>query len=80
MAAVPDSSDCFDDSAILAMGIAFDRACTALRAFGTAPTVREIIAARILEVAALGVRNPEELYDQALKAFDIEKPSIVSAA
>jgi hypothetical protein len=80
MAAVPASSDCFDDSAILAMGIAFDRACTALRTFGTATTVREIIAARILEVAAQGVRNPEELFEQALKAFDIDKPSIVSAA
>ena len=34
----------FDDAATSAMGEAFDKACKSLRNFGTACTVREIIA------------------------------------
>jgi hypothetical protein len=80
MAVIPDSNGCFDDAAILAMGLAFDRACASLRGFGTAMTVQEIIATRILEAAAQGERDPARLHHQALKAFDIEESPIVSAA
>ena len=38
------------------------------------------IATRIVEAASQGERDPDRLHDQALKAFDIEKPPIVSAA
>jgi hypothetical protein len=80
MVVVPDSSFGFDEAAISAMGLAFERACSSLQASGIATTVREIIAQRILEAAAQGERDPDRLHDQALKAFDIEKPAIVSAA
>ena len=62
------------------MGLAFDRACASLRAFGTASTVREIIATRILEAAAQGERDPVQLHYQALKAFDIAEMPIELAA
>ena len=77
---IPDSSAGFDEAAISAMGVAFERACTSLQTSGIATTVRELIAMRILEAAAQGERDPIRLHDQALKAFDIEKPAIVSAA
>ena len=80
MVVIPDSSVGFDDAAIVAMAIAFDRACLSLQTFGIATTVREIIATRIVEAASQGERDPDRLHDQALKAFDIEKPPIVSAA
>jgi hypothetical protein len=80
MVVIPDSSAGFDQAAISAMGIAFERACSSLQISGIATTVREIIAQRILEAAAQGERDPDRLHDQALKAFDIEKPAIVSAA
>jgi hypothetical protein len=80
MAVMPDSNGCFDEAAISAMGLAFDRACASLRAFGTASTVREIIATRILESAAQGERDPVQLHYQALKAFDIAEMPIESAA
>jgi hypothetical protein len=77
---IPDSSAGFDEAAISAMGVAFERACTSLQTSGIATTVRELIAMRILEAAAQGERDPIRLHDQALKAFGIEKPAIVSAA
>ena len=80
MVFIPDSSGGFDQAAISAMGIAFERACSSLQISGIATTVREIIAQRILEAAAQGERDPDRLHDRALKAFDIEKPAIVSAA
>jgi hypothetical protein len=80
MVVVPDSSVGFDEATISAMGVAFERACTSLQTGGIATTVREIIAMRILEAAAQGERDPVRLHDQALKAFDIEKPPVVSAA
>jgi hypothetical protein len=79
MVVVPDSNVGFDQATISAMGVAFERACTSLQICGIATTVREIIATRILEAAAQGERDPVRLHDQALKAFDIEKPPVVSA-
>ena len=49
----------FDDEAILAMAQAYDRACDALRTFGNASAVREIVAQQIIEVAAQGERDPD---------------------
>jgi hypothetical protein len=57
----------FDDAATLAMGEAFDRACKSLRNIGSA--VREITANRIIELAKNGERDPDRLYEQALKTF-----------
>jgi hypothetical protein len=66
----------FDDAATLAMGEAFDRTCKSLRIIGDTATVRAIIAARIIEVAKSGERDPARLYGQALKAFRIEDMSM----
>ena len=63
----------FDDEAVLAMALAYDRACGLLRSFGNASSVQEIIAKRIIEVAAQGERDPYELRRQALRALGIEE-------
>jgi hypothetical protein len=67
----------FDDAATSAMGEAFDKACKSLRSFGTACTVREIIAKRIVAVARNGERDPARLHEQALIPFGIEDMSIL---
>ena len=59
------------------MGEAFDKACKSLRSFGTACTVREIIAKRIVAVATNGERNPARLHEQALLALGIEDMSML---
>jgi hypothetical protein len=69
----------FDDKTILAMALAYDRACGLLRSFGNASTVQEI-AKRIVEVAAQGERDPDRLRDQALEALGIEETPKPSAA
>jgi len=67
----------FDDTATSLMGEAFDKACKSLRSFGTACTVREIIAKRIIAVATNGERDPARLRDQALLALGIEETSML---
>ena len=64
---IPIRITSFDNSATLAMGEAFDRACKSLRNIGSA--VREITANRIIELAKNGERDPARLYEQALKTF-----------
>ena len=59
------------------MGKAFDQACKSLRNFGSACTVREIIAKRIIDAAKNGERDPARLYEQALKAFGIDDTSML---
>jgi hypothetical protein len=65
----------FDDAATLAMGEAFDRACKSLQNFGSA--VPAIVADRIIDVAKNGERDPNRLYEQALKVFGFEDVSIL---
>jgi hypothetical protein len=63
----------FDDSAILAMAIAYERTCSSLQSPGIATTVREIIGKQIIEAAKQGERDPNILYQQALQALGIEE-------
>ncbi len=63
----------FDGEAMRAMGEAYDQACEVLGNFGTAVTVREIMAKRFIEVANTGERDPSSLYRQALKTLDIDE-------
>jgi len=63
----------FDDKTIGAMALAYDRACGSLRSSGIQSTVREVIAKRIIEVAAQGERDPDQLHDRALAALGIEE-------
>ena len=74
---IPIQNVAFDDAATSAMGEAFDKACKSLRSFGTACTVREIIAKRIIAVATNGERDPARLRDQALLALGIEETSML---
>jgi tartrate dehydratase beta subunit/fumarate hydratase class I family protein len=50
------------------MGETFDRASQSLLIFGSALTVRAIIAERIIEVTKNGECDPGRLYEQALVA------------
>ena len=77
MSSIPIQNVAFDDTATSAMGEAFDKACKSLRSFGTACTVREIIAKRIITVATNGDRDPARLRDQALLALGIEETSML---
>jgi hypothetical protein len=74
---IPIQNVTFDDTATSAMGEAFDKACKSLRSFGTACTVREIIAKRIVAVATNGERDPARLHQQALIPFGIEDMSVL---
>ena len=74
---IPIQNVAFDDTATSAMGEAFDRACKSLRSFGTACTVRGIIAKRIIAVARNGERDPARLHQQALIPFGIEDMSML---
>ena len=77
MSSIPIQNVAFDDTATSAMGEAFDKACKSLRSFGTACTVREIIAKRIIAAAKNGERDVTHLYEQALQAFGIEDKSLL---
>ena len=76
MSSIPIQNVAFDDTATSAMGEAFDKACKSLRSFGTACTVREIIAKRIVTVKN-GERDPARLHEQALIPFGIEDMSML---
>ncbi|MGB8235650.1 MAG: hypothetical protein WCF35_07310 [Pseudolabrys sp.] len=75
MNVIPTQNTWFDDSATLAMGQAFDRACKSLRNFGSA--VPAIIADLIIAAAKNGERNPGRLYEQVLKAYGIDDTSML---
>ena len=77
MSSIPIQNVAFDDTATSAMGEAFDKACKSLRSFGTACTVREIIAKRIVTAAKNGERDPARLHEQALLALGIEETSML---
>ncbi len=70
----------FDDAATSAMGKAFDHACKALRNSGSAITVREIIAKRIIEAAKNGEFDPIRLHSQAIMGFSIDDVSMPSVS
>jgi hypothetical protein len=59
-------SSFFDDEATVAMGAAFDRACSSFGPFGRDDNVRELIAKRIIEAAINGERDPARLHSAGL--------------
>ena len=63
----------FDPETIHAMSDAFDRARKLLHDRGQPGVVLEIIASRIIAIAAAGERNPDQMCKQALAAFGIDR-------
>ncbi|HEX2655351.1 MAG TPA: hypothetical protein VHN11_17095 [Xanthobacteraceae bacterium] len=59
----------FDDEATRVMGEAFDEACNFLVGSPITDILRELIAARIIEVAKTGERDPACLHSRALMAL-----------
>jgi hypothetical protein len=57
----------FDPDDIQAMSMAFDDVCKALSLPNADKHSREVIAARIVELARRGERNPDRLRDRVLK-------------
>ena len=76
MIIVPTQDVFFDDEATLAMGTAFDLACSSLRYFARVERVRELVAKRIIEAAKNGERNPIRLHSQAIMGFCIDDMSM----
>jgi len=74
---VPIQDVSFDDEATLAMGAAFDTACSSV---ACADKVRELIAKRIIEAAKNGERDPIRLHSQALVGFSIDDVSMPVAS
>ena len=59
----------FDAESIRVMGIAFKCARSALHVFPSDEVLSEAVAARIIERARTGERNPEKLCDFAIAAL-----------
>jgi dephospho-CoA kinase len=70
----------FDDKALAAMIVAYDKTCRALLPSLLHPLVREVIGKQIIEAARQGERDPEILHQQALKTVGIEQTANVLAA
>ena len=56
----------FEPEATHAMSVAFDEACRALNVPHTANGAREALAARIIDFARRGERNPDQLRDRVV--------------
>jgi hypothetical protein len=59
----------FDPEATRAMGVAFEKACAALRLADRTDPVVELVAKRIIVLAKAGERNPDRLCEGVLKEF-----------
>ena len=70
----------FDDKALAAMIVAYDRACCSLQSSGLSPIVREMIGKQIIEAAKQGERDPQVLHRQALEAVAIDTTAHIIAA
>jgi hypothetical protein len=61
----------FDPEMTRIMGDAFDEAARSLHDKGQPLVVQELIAKRIIDIAATGIRDPEQLAHQALRALGL---------
>lgn len=57
----------FDPETRRILGVAFEMTCIALRTEGSDDFVKQAIAAKIIDLAKAGERNPDLLCEQALK-------------
>ena len=51
----------FEPEAVQAMGTAFDNACRSLKLINKTDPLTKVVAAKIIELAAAGERNPDRL-------------------
>jgi hypothetical protein len=61
----------FDAETTTLVGQAFDKVCRELHDRGQSDSVKEIIAKRIINIAARGERDPDEMCKAALMALGI---------
>lgn len=62
----------FDEKATHVMGEAYDKARRMLHDKGQPKMIQEIIARRIIDIAASGERDPDELARRALQALGMK--------
>ena len=62
----------YDPETKRVLGVAFEMTCIALRAEDSDDSVKQAIAAKIIDLAKAGERNPDILCEQALR--DIRGP------
>jgi hypothetical protein len=65
----------FDPETIEVMGKAYDKAKRRLHDTGQPVLVQEVIAKRIIDLAATGERDPDQLARRALEALGVERAS-----
>ena len=70
----------FDPETMLTLDKAFDHVCDALREYGQAERLHEIVATQIIEIAKTGERDQFRLYERTLKALAKGPPSKQFAA
>ena len=59
----------FDPETTEAMGVAFDAVCRALAIDTNGIAQPRIVARKIIELAQMGIRDPDDLRDRALETF-----------
>lgn len=69
----------FGPDQIAAMNVAFLKACTRLRLTEKRDLATEEVAAKIIQIAQTGVRNPREICRRALMEFGIDEEAEGSA-
>jgi len=65
----------FDPETIEVMGQAYDKAKRRLHDTGQPALVQEVIAKRIIDIAAAGERDPDQIAKRALQALGVERAS-----
>jgi hypothetical protein len=68
------SKQAFDPDVTEAMGVAFDSVCRTLAIDTKGIAEPRIVARKIIELAQMGVRDPHQLRDRALEAFQDGAP------
>jgi hypothetical protein len=65
----------FDPETIEIMSKAYDKAKRRLHDTGQPALVQEVIAKRIIDIAAAGERDPDQIARRALEALGVERAS-----
>jgi hypothetical protein len=65
----------FDPETIEVMGQAYDKAKRRLHDTGQPALVQEVIAKRIIDIAAAGERDPDQIAQHALQALGVGRTS-----